>query len=49
MFPMPYLYDGDKQEMAKAYGPTTTPHVFIFDSQRKLRFAGRIDETENPY
>jgi peroxiredoxin len=48
-FPMPYLYDGEKQEMAKAYGPTTTPHVFIFDSQRKLRFCGRIDEMENPY
>ena len=48
-YPMPYLYDGDKQEMAKAYGPTTTPHVFIFDSQRKLRFCGRIDEMENPY
>ena len=46
---MPYLYDGDKQETAKAYGPTTTPHVFIFDSQRKLRFCGRIDEMENPY
>ncbi len=48
-FPMPYLYDGDKQETAKAYGPTTTPHVFIFDNQRKLRFCGRIDEMENPY
>lgn len=48
-YPMPYLYDGDKQEMATAYGPATTPHVFIFDSQRKLRFTGRIDEMENPY
>jgi peroxiredoxin len=48
-FPMPYLYDGDKQETAKAYGPTSTPHVFIFDSHRKLRFCGRIDEMENPY
>ena len=48
-YKMPYLYDGDKQEMAIAYGPTTTPHVFIFDSKRKLRFCGRIDEMENPY
>ena len=48
-FPMPYLYDGDRQETAKAYGPTSTPHVFIFDSQRKLRYCGRIDEMENPY
>ena len=48
-YPMPFLYDGDKQEMATAYGPSTTPHVFIFDGQRKLRFAGRIDDMENPY
>lgn len=48
-YPMPYLYDGDKQEMAHAYGPTTTPHVFIFDGQRKLRYCGRIDEMEDPY
>ena len=48
-FPMPYLFDGEKQETAKSYGPTTTPHVFIFDSQRKLRFCGRIDDMENPY
>jgi thiol-disulfide isomerase/thioredoxin len=48
-FPMPYLYDGDKQETAIAYGPTTTPHVFIFDNQRTLRYCGRIDEMENPY
>jgi thiol-disulfide isomerase/thioredoxin len=48
-FPIPYLYDGDKQEMANAYGPTTTPHVFIFDAKRQLRFCGRIDEMENPY
>ena len=48
-FLMPYIYDGDKQEMSKAYGPTTTPHVFIFDESRKLRYCGRIDEMENPY
>jgi len=48
-YPMPYLYDGDKQETAMAYGPTTTPHVFIFDGRRKLRYCGRIDEMENPY
>ena len=47
--PMPYLYDGGNQEMAKAYGPVTTPHVFIFDKERKLRYCGRIDEMENPY
>lgn len=44
----PYLFDGNTQVVAKAYGPTATPHVFIFDKQRKLRFQGRIDDMENP-
>lgn len=44
----PYLYDGDKQEVSKAYGPVATPHVFIFDANRKLRYQGRIDDVENP-
>jgi peroxiredoxin len=44
-----FLYDGDKQEMAQAYGPVATPHVFIFDQDRKLRYSGRIDDMENPY
>jgi peroxiredoxin len=43
----PYLYDGDKQEAAKAYGAIATPHVFIFDRERKLRYCGRIDDGEN--
>jgi len=42
----PYLYDGDKQEVSKAYGPVATPHVFVFDSERKLRYAGRVDDNE---
>jgi thiol-disulfide isomerase/thioredoxin len=45
-FPFPYLYDGNGQQMSKAYGPQTTPHVFIFDKERKLRFRGRIDDNE---
>ncbi|MFC1619457.1 redoxin domain-containing protein [Candidatus Neomarinimicrobiota bacterium] len=43
----PYLYDGDTQVVAKAYGAIATPHVFILDKERKLRFAGRIDDGEN--
>jgi peroxiredoxin len=39
----PYLYDGDTQQVARAYGPRATPHVFIFDQQRRLRYEGRID------
>lgn len=44
----PYLYDGKTQSIAKAYGPVATPHVFIFDKERKLRYQGRIDDMENP-
>jgi thiol-disulfide isomerase/thioredoxin len=47
-FDFPYLYDGETQSMAQAYGPVATPHVFIFDKARKLRFCGRIDDGENP-
>jgi len=47
-FNFPYLYDGKTQKMSKAYGPVVTPHVFIFDEKRKLRYQGRIDDVENP-
>jgi thiol-disulfide isomerase/thioredoxin len=47
-FNFPYLYDGETQAMAKAYGPVATPHVFIFDKNRKLRYQGRIDNMEKP-
>ena len=45
-FPFPYLYDGDAQAAAKAYGCLCTPHLFIFDEQRKLRYAGRFDDSQ---
>src|SRR5690554_3753979 len=48
-FNFPYLYDGETQETSIAYGPVATPHVFVFDKERKLRYSGRIDDTENPY
>jgi len=45
-FNFPYLYDGDTEAVSRAYGPVATPHVFIFDAARKLRFTGRIDDSE---
>jgi thiol-disulfide isomerase/thioredoxin len=47
-FNFPYLYDGKTQSVTKGYGPVATPHVFIFDKERKLRFQGRIDDVEQP-
>ena len=48
-FNFPYLYDGDDQKTALAYGAKATPHVFIFDEARMLRYTGRIDDMEDPY
>ncbi|MGA2167600.1 MAG: redoxin family protein [Terracidiphilus sp.] len=45
-FNFPYLYDGATQATANAYGPKATPHVFIFDAARKLRFEGRVDNSQ---
>src|SRR5262252_7994168 len=42
-FNFPYLYDGEDQKISNVYGPTATPHVFIFDQDRKLRYEGRVD------
>src|SRR5262245_13142912 len=44
-FTFPYLYDGETQVTAKAYGCIATPHVFLFDRDRKLRYAGRFDDS----
>ena len=42
-FNFPYLFDGDTQAVALKYGPTATPHAFVFDQQRILQYEGRID------
>ena len=47
-FNFPYLYDGETQSVSLQYGPAATPHIFIFDKARKLRYQGRIDDMENP-
>jgi peroxiredoxin len=41
----PYLYDGATQSVTRAYGPQATPHVFIFDKERRLRYEGRVDNS----
>ncbi|HEY7303528.1 MAG TPA: redoxin family protein [Bryobacteraceae bacterium] len=45
-FNFPYLYDGETQSVSRAYGPQATPHVFIFDQQRKLRYQGHVDNNQ---
>ena len=46
-FNFPYLRD-ENQEVVDAYGAVCTPHVFAFDSQRTLRYRGRIDDSKDP-
>lgn len=48
VFNFPYLYDGVDSKVSMRYGPQATPHVFIFDEARKLRYSGRIDDGEKP-
>lgn len=47
-FNFPYLFDGDDQKTALSYGPVATPHCFVFDKNRILRYVGRIDASEKP-
>ena len=47
-FNFPYLYDGDTETVSRAYGPVATPHAFVFDAARKLRYVGAIDDSERP-
>lgn len=45
-FNFPYVDDGPSESFAGRLGPAATPHVFIFDRNRRLRFEGRIDDSE---
>jgi peroxiredoxin len=42
-FNFPYLRD-ESQEVARAYGATHTPQLFVFDRTRRLRYSGKIDD-----
>jgi peroxiredoxin len=45
-YKFPYLYDGETQKISKEFGVIATPHVFIFDHDRMLRYQGRIDNSD---
>jgi hypothetical protein len=42
-FPFPYARD-ESQDIARVYGALRTPHFYVFDAQRKLRYTGRMDD-----
>jgi peroxiredoxin len=41
-WPHPYLYDAS-QEVAAEWGAERTPHVYVLDSELRLRYAGAPD------
>ena len=43
-FQFPYLRD-ESQAVALAYGALRTPHFFVFDKARTLRYTGRMDDS----
>lgn len=43
-YDFPYLYD-KTQEVARAYDAACTPDFFLFDSDLKLAYRGRLDES----
>ncbi len=46
-FPYAYLYD-ESQQIAKAYGATFTPEVFVLGPKRKISYMGGLDDNSNP-
>ena len=42
-YSFPYLID-EKSKLANAFGAKTTPHVFLFNDERKLVYKGAIDD-----
>ena len=45
-FPFPYLCD-ESQAVARAYGATHTPHLFVFDADLRLAYTGAVDDDSN--
>jgi peroxiredoxin len=45
-FPFLYLRD-ESQDVARAYGATHTPHLFVFDGDLRLAYTGAVDDDNN--
>ncbi len=43
-YPFPYLYD-ESQQVAKAYDAACTPDFYVFNTERKLVYRGRLDSS----
>lgn len=45
-FPFMYLFD-EGQKVYPQYGATRTPHVFLLDKDRRVRYIGAIDDSRD--
>jgi len=45
-FTFPYLFD-ETQQLAKAYGATSTPEFFVLNRDRKVVYMGGFDDSSN--
>jgi hypothetical protein len=43
----PYLKDADSV-LARGCGALATPHAFVFDAERRLRYRGRLTDSRDP-
>ncbi len=43
-YPFPYLYD-ETQEIARAYGATCTPDIYLYDEGLQLAYHGQLDDS----
>jgi peroxiredoxin len=43
-YPFDYLRD-ESQQVARAFGAVCTPDFFVYDSDRQLRYRGRLDDS----
>ena len=43
-FPFAYLFD-EGQKIYPVYGATKTPHVFLLDAERTVKYIGAIDDS----
>lgn len=46
-YPFPYLKDTDSS-VARAYGASVTPHVFVVDGAGRVRYRGYVDDSAKP-
>lgn len=42
-YAFPYIYD-ESQEIVRAFGASKTPHFYVLDASKKVRYIGALDD-----